>query len=71
MKTLHVTVIEHGNTTERRFTQFPVFVGRHPHNKLALTSATVSRFHAEIDVEGNNVVVRDRGARNEIGRAHV
>ena len=63
MKTLHVILVERGRPVERRFTEFPIFVGRHPSNTLTLASATVSRFHAQIDVEGNDVVVRDEGTR--------
>jgi two-component system response regulator GlrR len=39
-------------------------LGHHPSNDLQLKDVTVSRFHAELTVEGERVRVRDLGSRN-------
>ncbi len=64
MKTLHVSVVERGLPIERRFTSFPISLGRHPSNHLPLDGARVSRVHCQLDVEGDEIVVHDRGAVN-------
>jgi hypothetical protein len=64
MRTLHLTLTERGATLKRHFTRFPVSLGRHPLNDLTLPDERVSRFHAELDVVGNSVVLHDRGTTN-------
>jgi transcriptional regulator with PAS, ATPase and Fis domain len=39
-------------------------VGTHPSNDLVLTDETVSRFHCELELAGNRVLVRDLESRN-------
>jgi Mg-chelatase subunit ChlD len=39
-------------------------VGQHPENEVVITQDTVSRRHAEIDVEGPDVRIRDLESRN-------
>ena len=41
-----------------------VTMGRHPKNLIVVDDTGVSRFHAEIMVEGNSIHLLDKGARN-------
>lgn len=50
--------------TRVRLTHAPFAIGRGPGNDLVLPSLAVSRRHAEIEVAGDRVVMRDLGSRN-------
>ena len=49
-----------------RFEGPRVRIGAHPGNELVVADDTVSRLHAQIDVEDEGFRLRDRGSRNGV-----
>jgi hypothetical protein len=49
---------------ERTYSRFPVRFGRAPQNDCQFGDTRVSRFHAEIDLQGGELVLRDLGSQN-------
>lgn len=67
MKVLRVVVPRSGG---QRFDQVywhrPVRIGRHADNDCQVTHPAVSRFHAEVHLDGDELVLRDLGTRNGV-----
>jgi hypothetical protein len=53
-------------TSRVPLTHTPFSIGRGPENDLPILSLSVSRYHAEIDVQDGAFVLRDLGSRNRI-----
>ncbi|MGZ3448128.1 MAG: type VI secretion system-associated FHA domain protein [Polyangiales bacterium] len=53
-----------GSVAERTFERFPVRIGRNPLNDLSLDFAYVSQFHAVLELNGRQLMLRDLGSRN-------
>lgn len=66
MTLLYVVTVEasRARAAERTYSRFPVRFGRHPQNDCQLGDSRVSRFHAEIDLQGDALVLRDLGSQN-------
>jgi len=53
-----------GTQFDRVAASFPVRIGRNPLNDIQLDYPFVSQFHAVLELEGTNLVLRDLGSRN-------
>ena len=49
---------------DKTFSRLPVRIGRNELNDLCVSNGYVSSFHAVLDVQGGNLVVRDLGSTN-------
>lgn len=61
---LRVTNTLDGSVMERTFDRFPVRIGRNPLSDLALDFPYVSQFHAILELQGQQLMLRDLGSRN-------
>ena len=64
---LHIAVVTNGSSNDR--TDVPhgcteVRIGRHPSNHVQLTHSTVSRAHAVLFVQGEQLFVEDLGSKH-------
>jgi pSer/pThr/pTyr-binding forkhead associated (FHA) protein len=64
MTILRLFVLDGPEQQPRTYTQFPVRVGRHPDNDCQIVDSRVSRFHAELRVEGTEMIVTDLSSVN-------
>ena len=60
---LKVTTGVDGGTVHRA-TKQRIVIGVHPSADLVLRDGTVSRFHCEVAVDGDRIVIKDLGSRN-------
>src|SRR5207237_2518903 len=61
---LRVTNTQDRTAIERTFDRFPVRIGRNPLNDFQLDSPFVSQFHAVLELNGNQLMLRDLGSKN-------
>ncbi len=61
---LRVTNTQDNTVTERVFDRLPVRIGRNSLNDLELPFAFVSQFHAVLELQGQNLMLRDLGSTN-------
>lgn len=59
MKRVRLFIDDGAEAVERTFTRFPVRIGRHPTNEYQILDDQVSRFHAQLEYEGDSLVIRD------------
>jgi hypothetical protein len=59
MKRLRLFITDGSEVVERAFFELPVRIGRHATNDCQILDAQASRFHAQIDRDGDSLVVRD------------
>ena len=53
-----------GGRTEHEFPRFPVRIGRNALNDLHIADATISQFHALLEIGEGGLTVRDLGSKN-------
>jgi type VI secretion system protein ImpI len=61
---LQITDTRANATQEHLFAQFPVRIGRNPLNDLRLLQPFVSQFHAVLELQGSELMLRDLGSKN-------
>jgi type VI secretion system protein ImpI len=61
---LRVTNTTDGTFFERTFDRFPVRIGRNPLSDLQLDFPYVSQFHVILELQGQQLMLRDLGSRN-------
>jgi len=61
---LYGYIHEHGEAVRMPVKAQPFTIGRHPENSVCISNGTVSGYHAEILVAGDQLLVRDRDSTN-------
>ncbi|MEZ6129381.1 MAG: EAL domain-containing protein [Planctomycetaceae bacterium] len=61
---LYGYIHEHGEAVRMPVKTQPFTIGRHPENSVCISNSTVSGFHAEILIAGDQLLVRDRDSTN-------
>jgi predicted component of type VI protein secretion system len=64
MKHIRLFIIDGSEVLERTYSGFSVRIGRHATNECQILDERVSRFHAQIEREGDALVLRDMGSHN-------
>jgi predicted component of type VI protein secretion system len=64
MKRIRLFIIDGSEVVERTYSELPVRIGRHATNECQIVDERVSRFHAQIERDGDALVLRDLGSHN-------
>jgi hypothetical protein len=64
MKRLRLLIVDGSEVVERTFSELPVRIGRHPSNECQILDDQVSRFHAQVQCDGNALILRDVDSQN-------
>lgn len=64
VKTLHLQITNGVQTTRLIFARFPVRIGREAPCECVLEFPFVSKLHAQLELHGSSIVLRDEGSRN-------